>query len=159
MAATIETISAISLHSPRGEFRNSPHLDFTNPENARAMRDALRQVHSQLGTEYDLVIGGHNEQRNIDVVRRICELLERFVPATPGRKRFEDLITFVSDRPGHDTRYAIDASKIGRDLGWKPLETFESGLEKTVHWYLENREWWQRVLDGSYRLERIGMRT
>jgi len=124
-------------------------------DHARALWQVLTR--GKIGETYH--IGGHNEQRNIDVVRRICELLERFVPATPGRKRFEDLITFVSDRPGHDTRYAIDASKIGRDLGWKPLETFESGLEKTVHWYLENREWWQRVLDGSYRLERIGMRT
>ena len=73
-----------------------------------------------------------------------------------GVNRFEDLMTFVTDRPGHDERYAIDASKINADLGWTPDEDFESGIRKTVIWYLENREWWQRVVDGSYQLERIG---
>ena len=74
----------------------------------------------------------------------------------PGLQRYEDLITFVTDRPGHDNRYAIDASKIERELGWTPQETFSSGLRKTVIWYLENRTWWQRVLNGNYRLERLG---
>ena len=73
-----------------------------------------------------------------------------------GIKKFEELITFVTDRPGHDVRYAIDASKINADLGWTPDEDFESGIRKTVVWYLENRQWWQRVVDGSYQLERIG---
>jgi dTDP-glucose 4,6-dehydratase len=101
-------------------------------------------------------VGGHNEQRNIDVVRRLCDLLERLMPEAAGPKGFQSLITFVADRPGHDARYAIDAGKIEAELGWKPRETFETGLEKTVRWYLDNREWWTRVLDGSYRLERIG---
>jgi dTDP-glucose 4,6-dehydratase len=76
-----------------------------------------------------------------------------------GVSRFEDLLTFVTDRPGHDERYAIDASKIGAELGWTPDEDFESGIRKTVLWYLENRQWWQRVVDGSYQLERIGTTT
>ena len=101
-------------------------------------------------------VGGHNEQRNLDVVRRICALLERFAPQSRPAAGYESLITFVKDRPGHDTRYAIDAGKIERELGWTPAETFETGLEKTVRWYLDNKAWWQRVLDGSYRLERIG---
>jgi dTDP-glucose 4,6-dehydratase len=102
-------------------------------------------------------IGGHNEKQNIEVVHTLCELLEELHPEKPeGIAQYKDLITFVKDRPGHDLRYAIDASKIAADLGWKPQETFETGLRKTVQWYLENREWWQRVLDGDYRLDRIG---
>ena len=102
-------------------------------------------------------IGGHNEKANIDVVRAICELLEEFVPNKPdGINRYQDLITFVKDRPGHDVRYAIDASKIERKLGWKPQESFESGIRKTVLWYLNNQSWWTRVLDGSYSRERLG---
>ena len=103
-------------------------------------------------------IGGHNERKNIDVVKTICAILDRVVEHKPGHiKQFADLITFVTDRPGHDLRYAIDASKIKRELGWEPLETFESGIEKTVHWYLNNKSWWKRVLDGSYAGERLGM--
>ncbi len=101
-------------------------------------------------------IGGHNEQRNLHVVKTICALLQQEVPHADG---YERLITFVTDRPGHDTRYAIDAGKIERELGWKPQETFETGLKKTVRWFLDNKGWWQRVLDGSYRLERIGVAT
>lgn len=102
-------------------------------------------------------IGGHNEKQNIEVVRKICTLLEELHPDKPeGVARYEDLITFVTDRPGHDRRYAIDASKVSKDLGWEPEETFESGLRKTVDWYLNNPDWWQRVLDGEYRLARIG---
>lgn len=103
-------------------------------------------------------IGGHNEKRNIEVVRAICSLLEELRPEKPaGVARYEDLITYVADRPGHDKRYAIDAGKIRRELGWKPLETFESGLRKTVQWYLENEEWWRHVQDGSYQRERLGI--
>lgn len=103
-------------------------------------------------------IGGHNERKNIDVVRTICAILDKVVENKPnGISQFADLITFVTDRPGHDLRYAIDASKIQRDLGWVPEETFESGIEKTVHWYLNNQTWWQRVLDGSYAGERLGL--
>ncbi|EJL6394813.1 dTDP-glucose 4,6-dehydratase [Vibrio navarrensis] len=102
-------------------------------------------------------IGGHNEKANIAVVKTICSLLEEMVPNKPqGVVQYQDLITYVKDRPGHDVRYAIDASKIERELGWKPQETFESGIRKTVEWYLNNQEWWSRVLDGSYSRERLG---
>lgn len=104
-------------------------------------------------------IGGHNEQFNVDVVRAICELLEELAPERkPGAiHRYSDLVRFVEDRPGHDTRYAIDATKIGAELGWTPHESFESGLRKTVQWYLDNETWWQRVLSGDYRLGRLGV--
>ena len=118
---------------------------------------ALYQVVTEgvVGETYN--IGGHNEKANIEVVKTICALLEELVPEKPaGVARYEDLITFVQDRPGHDVRYAIDAAKIGRELGWKPRETFESGIRKTVQWYLNNKTWWQNVLNGSYRLERLG---
>jgi dTDP-glucose 4,6-dehydratase len=110
----------------------------------------------KIGETYN--IGGHNEKTNISVVRLICELLEELAPEKPnGVLEYKDLINFVVDRPGHDARYAIDASKIERQLGWVPVETFESGLRKTVEWYLDNRKWWERVLSGAYRLERIGV--
>jgi dTDP-glucose 4,6-dehydratase len=109
----------------------------------------------EIGETYN--IGGHNEKTNLEVVETICDLLEELAPIKPsGVNNYRDLITFVRDRPGHDTRYAIDASKIDRELGWAPEETFESGLRKTVQWYLDNQEWWERVLSGAYRLERIG---
>lgn len=102
-------------------------------------------------------IGGHNERANIQVVHAICELLEEFIPEKPqGVRSYKDLITFVKDRPGHDMRYAIDAAKIAKELGWAPSETFESGLRKTVKWYLENKKWWQGIQDKSY-LERRGL--
>jgi dTDP-glucose 4,6-dehydratase len=102
-------------------------------------------------------IGGDNEKTNIEVVEMICDLLEEIAPEKPhGISSYRELIAFVKDRPGHDARYAIDASKIRRELGWMPEETFETGLRKTVQWYLDNTEWWERVLSGAYRLERIG---
>ncbi|MGF1730476.1 dTDP-glucose 4,6-dehydratase [Photobacterium kasasachensis] len=105
-------------------------------------------------------IGGHNEKANIEVVKTICSLLEELVPNKPdGVANYKDLITFVTDRPGHDVRYAIDAGKIERELGWKPAETFESGIRKTVEWYLNNQKWWSRVLDGSYSRERLGIES
>ncbi len=105
-------------------------------------------------------IGGHNERKNIDVVQTICRILDAFAPDhPPGVDRYESLITYVNDRPGHDRRYAIDASKIEHELGWTPCETFESGIRKTVEWYLGNRPWWSRVLDGTYRRERLGLGT
>jgi dTDP-glucose 4,6-dehydratase len=98
-------------------------------------------------------IGGHNEKTNLEVVETICDLLEELAPKKlAGVQNYRDLITFVKDRPGHDVRYAIDASKIEHELGWVPEETFETGLRKTVQWYLDNRQWWERVLSGSYRL-------
>ena len=97
-------------------------------------------------------IGGHNEKQNIEVVHTICELLEEFAPRKPeGIKHYKDLITFVTDRAGHDVRYAIDASKIAKDLNWRPIETFESGIKKTVQWYLYNQDWCRHVQDGSYQ--------
>jgi len=121
-------------------------------DHARALWTVLQN--GAIGETYN--IGGHNEQRNIDVVHTLCSLLEKHAPRAAGTAPYESLITFVKDRPGHDTRYAIDAGKIERELGWVPQETFATGLEKTVRWYLGNRQWWQRVLDGSYRLERRG---
>jgi dTDP-glucose 4,6-dehydratase len=97
-------------------------------------------------------IGGHNEKRNIDVVKIICELLEELMPHKPaGINYYQDLITFVPDRLGHDVRYAIDANKIAKTLKWTPLETFESGIKKTVQWYLDNQDWCKNVEDGSYQ--------
>ena len=122
-------------------------------DHARALFKVVSE--GQVGETYN--IGGHNEQKNIDVVRGICALLEELAPQKPeGLARYEDLITFVKDRPGHDLRYAIDASKIERELGWVPQETFETGLRKTVQWYLNNLEWCRRVQDGSYQRERLG---
>ena len=110
-----------------------------------------------LGQTYN--IGGHNEKSNLEVVHRICDLLDnRLGPMSDGRNRRE-LIEFVQDRPGHDIRYAIDAGKIQRDLGWVPEETFDTGLAKTVDWYLANQTWWQRVRDGSYQGQRLGIST
>jgi dTDP-glucose 4,6-dehydratase len=100
-------------------------------------------------------IGGHNEKTNLEVVKAVCALLDELVPDSP-HKPHESLVVFVEDRPGHDQRYAIDASKIKNDLGWEPEETFETGLRKTVQWYLENREWCRHVQDGSYQRERLG---
>ena len=109
----------------------------------------------RLGETYN--IGGKNEKTNLEVAESICDLLEELAPEKPpGVEAYSDLITFVEDRPGHDKRYAIDATKIEKDLGWLPEETFETGLRKTVKWYLENREWWENVLSGDYRLERLG---
>ncbi len=103
-------------------------------------------------------IGGHNERTNLEVVTSICALLDELVldPKVPNHA---SLISFVKDRPGHDWRYAIDAGKIGRDLGWQPEETFSSGLRKTVAWYLDNRAWCERVTSGAYRMERLGLKA
>ncbi len=103
-------------------------------------------------------IGGHNEHRNIEVVNLLCALLEEIRPCRhPSVGGYRDLITFVTDRPGHDLRYAVDAGRIERELGWVPRETFETGIRKTVQWYLAHSEWCQRVQDGSYRGERLGL--
>jgi dTDP-glucose 4,6-dehydratase len=104
-----------------------------------------------IGETYN--IGGHNEKQNIEVVETICQLLNELVP---HKTDYQEQIVFVTDRPGHDLRYAIDASKIERELGWKPEETFETGLRKTVEWYLKNKTWCQHVQDGSYQRERLG---
>ncbi len=122
-------------------------------DHARALYKVVTE--GRVGETYN--IGGHNEKSNIEVVRAICSLLEELVPEKPdGVEYYRDLITYVKDRPGHDVRYAIDAKKIERELRWKPEETFESGIRKTVKWYLDNKIWWGRVLDGSYSMERLG---
>lgn len=122
-------------------------------DHARALLKVVSE--GKVGETYN--IGGHNEQKNLDVVRAICTLLEELAPQKPtGISHYEDLITYVQDRPGHDLRYAIDASKIERELGWVPQETFETGLRKTVQWYLNNLDWCRRVQDGSYQGQRLG---
>jgi len=120
-------------------------------DHARALLLVMKQ--GEQGETYN--IGGHNEVTNIDVVRTLCSILDDREPAKDG-KPYVELISYVTDRPGHDMRYAIDASKIQRDLGWTPEETFETGLAKTVDWYLDNQQWIKRVLDGSYMGERLG---
>lgn len=117
-------------------------------DHARALYKVLTE--GKVGETYN--IGGHNEKRNIDVVYALCHLLEELAPTHPqGVNQYVDLITYVKDRPGHDVRYAIDASKIAHHLGWKPQETFETGLRKTVEWYLSNTEWVEHVKSGAYR--------
>lgn len=119
-------------------------------DHARALYKVVTE--GQPGQTYN--IGGHNEKKNIEVVHTICDILQELAPSD---KTYRDLITHVQDRPGHDRRYAIDASKIQLELGWKPQETFESGIRKTVNWYLDNLEWCRRVMDGSYQRERLGV--
>lgn len=122
-------------------------------DHARALLKVVSQ--GKVGETYN--IGGHNEQKNLDVVHAICALLEELAPHKPtGVARYTDLISYVQDRPGHDLRYAIDASKIERELGWVPQETFASGLRKTVLWYLDNLDWCRHVQDGSYQGQRLG---
>ena len=116
--------------------------------------DALLTVvtRGRLGESYN--IGGNCERRNIDVVHAVCDLLDEIKPDAQGSRR--RLITYVTDRPGHDMRYAIDASKIKRELGWEPQQTFETGLRKTILWYLENQPWWEAIRSGVYQGERLG---
>jgi dTDP-glucose 4,6-dehydratase len=118
-------------------------------DHARALYKVVKQ--GTIGETYN--IGGHNEKKNIEVVESICEILNEIVPYTSD---YKEQICFVKDRPGHDMRYAIDASKIEKDLSWAPIETFETGLKKTVEWYLKNSNWCKRVQDGSYQRERLG---
>ncbi len=141
----------LPVYGDGAQVRDWLHVD----DHARALITVLR--HGRPGETYN--IGGHNEKRNIDVVRGICGLLDELAPRRDAAGEplpYASLIAFVRDRPGHDRRYAIDAGKIERELGWTPEETFESGLRKTVQWYLDNRRWWARVLSGEYRLGRLG---
>lgn len=125
-------------------------------DHARALYKVVTE--GEVGETYN--IGGHNEKQNIEVVHAICELMDELAPmherGYPLNTKHSSLITHVTDRPGHDLRYAIDAGKIERELGWTPQESFDSGLRKTVQWFLANKTWWQSVLDGSYSLQRLG---
>ena len=118
--------------------------------------DAIYTVLSKgkLGETYN--IGGNNEIKNIDIVKTICQKMDELAPRK-GNAQYEDLIAYVTDRPGHDFRYAIDASKILDDLGWKPKESFNSGIDKTIRWYLENEAWWKAIQDNTYQQERLGV--
>lgn len=120
--------------------------------------DAIRRVleAGRVGEVYN--VGGNSERQNIEVVQTICRLLDERCPRADGKPR-ESQIEFVRDRPGHDRRYAVDASKIRKELGWSPAKSFEDGIAATVDWYLANTEWTQRILDGDYRLERLGRET
>ncbi len=137
----------LPIYGNGNQIRDWLHVD----DHARALRLVLET--GKIGETYN--IGGHNEKTNLEVVKTLCRLLDKLVPDSPYIPH-ESLITYVTDRPGHDLRYAIDANKIATELGWMPEETFESGIEKTIQWYLENSEWCQHVQDGSYQRERLG---
>ncbi|OTG85181.1 dTDP-glucose 4,6-dehydratase [Acinetobacter sp. ANC 4648] len=139
---------ALPIYGKGDQIRDWLHVE----DHARALYQVVTK--GVVGETYN--IGGHNEKQNIDVVKTICKILDVLKPQYNGQS-YETLITFVKDRPGHDLRYAIDASKIAKNLGWMPEETFETGIQKTVEWYLNNLEWCRRVQDGSYQRERLGV--
>ncbi|HMF67640.1 MAG TPA: GDP-mannose 4,6-dehydratase, partial [Phyllobacterium sp.] len=114
---------------------------------------ALVLEHGIIGNTYN--VGGRNERTNLQVVESICDLLDAISPDKNGARR--NLISFVRDRPGHDRRYAIDASKLEREIGWRAEESFESGIEKTIHWYVNHRPWWQAILNRGYTASRVGL--
>ena len=119
---------------------------------------ALRAVFERGTVGDSYMVGGNAERTNLQVVHVICDTLDRVRPRADGAS-YRDQISYVSDRPGHDFRYAIDAAKLERELGWKPQESFEAGIEKTIRWYLDNESWWRDILSGAYRGERLGLTT
>ena len=123
-------------------------------DHARALTTVLTQ--GRIGETYN--VGGDSEMRNIEVVGMICDLVDELRPRSEGGSR-RDLISFVTDRPGHDLRYAVDCSKVKAELGWQPQETFEQGLRKTVAWYLDNEAWWQGIQQRRYQGQRLGLST
>jgi dTDP-glucose 4,6-dehydratase len=139
--------AALPVYGDGGNVRDWLYVE----DHARAL--ALSVERGTVGETYN--IGARSERPNLEVVRSTCALLDEIAPSPAGP--YERLITFVPDRPGHDRRYAIDPGKIERELGWRPVETFESGLSKTVRWYVANRSWWQAVLDRGYDAERAGL--
>ncbi|MDE7241282.1 dTDP-glucose 4,6-dehydratase [Desulfovibrio sp.] len=142
----------LPVYGTGAQIRDWLHVE----DHVRALLTVLAR--GRVGETY--AVGGNNERKNIDVVRAICGHLETLAPQKPeGVARYEDLIAFVTDRPGHDGRYAIDAGKIRRELDWRPRVSFEEGLRDTVRWYLDNGDWWARILDGTYRCERLGLAT
>ena len=141
---------ALPVYGKGENVRDWLHVD----DHVRAMRVVLTE--GAVGETYN--VGGNAERKNIDVVTTICEVIDELLPES-AHKPHQSLIEYVQDRPGHDLRYAIDASKIKNDLGWEPAETFESGIRNTVEWYLENRDWWQPILDGTYQGERLGLKS
>ena len=133
--------------------------DGTNVRDWLFVKDHCNAISSvlnngKIGQTYN--IGGNNEIKNIDVVKTICSILDEVLPREDGRS-YSELINFVKDRPGHDFRYAINAEKIKNELDWVPKESFDSGIRDTVHWYLDNRSWWQTIQDKTYRQERLGV--
>lgn len=138
----------LPVYGDGSNVRDWLHVD----DHARALYAIVRR--GQPGHKYN--VGSSNERTNLHVVQSICAILQR---VAPGRSSYADLITFVTDRPGHDHRYAIDALKIGRELGWNAEESFESGLEKTVRWYLDNDCWWRPLRERTYAGERLGLMT
>lgn len=140
--------NSLPIYGDGGQIRDWLYVE----DHAKALYKVL--LEGKIGETYN--IGGHNEKTNLEVVQTICHALDELVPEKKPHDGYESLITHVKDRPGHDLRYAIDPSKIKNELGWVPEETFETGIKKTIIWYLNNETWWKRVLDGSYQLERLG---
>lgn len=137
---------SLPIYGQGDQIRDWLHVE----DHARALYKVVSE--GKVGETYN--IGGHNEKTNLEVVQTICAILDELAPS---KIKYAKLITYVADRPGHDRRYAIDASKVAKELGWLPEETFETGIRKTVQWYLNNQEWCQRVQDGSYQRERLGV--
>jgi len=149
MISNAQVGKALPIYGKGDNIRDWLYVD----DHARALRVVLES--GKVGECYN--IGGFNEHTNLDVVHQLCTILDELLPESPHVPH-QNLIEFVTDRPGHDQRYAIDATKIERELSWRPEETFATGLRKTVQWYLDNRTWCQRVLDGSYQQERLGLK-